>query len=357
MSRCRRALMFGSTLLIGLAAIQAGANAASPQVSGPRPAPRAPPSVPPLPPAQFDPSLAVSGDNVKARKVDTRLSINVSVNGRGPYRFIVDSGADSSAVGLNIARQLQLPLGSPAILNGTTGRSLVDRVKVDSLTLGPTTVHHLQLPVLREADMGADGMIGIDALTGQRLMMDFEKGLIRVENARTPSEAMSGDIVIVARRRRGQLILAAVRASNQRLDAIIDTGSELTVGNRALRDRLLRKKRATVRTIQMIGVTGEKINVELAIIDELQLGPILLRNVPIAFADLPPFALFGLGNQPALLLGTDILAHFRRVSLDFRGRKVRFELRRCAPHGIVISTDPDNFSRLSAIDRAQTCAE
>ena len=44
----------------------------------------------------------------------TRLTVEVSINGRGPYRFLVDSGADSSVVGLRIARDLQLPLGTPA---------------------------------------------------------------------------------------------------------------------------------------------------------------------------------------------------------------------------------------------------
>ena len=57
---------------------------------------------------------------MKAREVDTRLSVDVRVNGRGPYHFVVDSGADTSVVGLRIAHDLQLPLGTPAILNGMT---------------------------------------------------------------------------------------------------------------------------------------------------------------------------------------------------------------------------------------------
>ena len=148
-----------------------------------------------------------------------------------------------------------------------------------------------------------------------------------------------------------------MRAANQNLDAVIDTGSEATVGNLALRDKLLRKNRATVRTLDMIGVTGETIKVQLAIIDELQLGPILMRDVPIAFADLPPFKLFGLADQPALLLGTDILENFRRVSLDFRARKVRFQLRRCTTEGVVVSTNPESFSRLSATSPDDTCSK
>lgn len=357
MSASRRALILAVTLLAAPGAVAGRNLGAPPQISTPRPAPDIAPNVPPLPPAQFDSTLAVGGENVRARKVETRLSVDVSINGRGPYRFIVDSGADTSAVGLAIARQLGLPLGTPVILNGMTARNMVDRVKVDALTLGPTTVRNLELPALREVDMGADGLIGIDALVQQRLMMDFDKHLIKVEDARTRVQTYPGEIVIIGRRKHGQLILAQVRASEQRLDAIIDTGSEVTVGNFALRDKLLRKNRATIRMLEMIGVTGEKIKVQLAVIDQLQLGPILLRDVPIAFADLPPFRLFGLANQPALLLGTDILEKFRRVSLDFRSRKVRFQLRRCTTEGVIISTAPENFSRLSAPNASEACSK
>ncbi|MEO6198330.1 MAG: aspartyl protease family protein [Sphingomicrobium sp.] len=357
MGRYRNVLIFASLLMLAPAAVHALRNAEPPRIAKPQPVPNTPPNMLPLPPAQFDPSLAIGGDDVKARKVETRLSVEVSINGRGPYRFIVDSGADTSAVGLNIARQLELPLGTPAILNGMTARNLVDRVKVESLTLGPSTIRDLQLPALREVDMGGQGMIGIDALVQQRLMMDFDKHLIRVEDGRVRVRPMPGDIVITARRQRGQLILAEVRASDQRLDAIIDTGTEVTVGNIALRDKLLRKNLTTIRTLEMIGVTGEKMKVQLAIIDELQLGPILLRDVPIAFADLPPFKTFGLADQPALLLGTDILEKFRRVSLDFRSRKVRFQLRRCTTEGVIISTNPESFSRLSAPNATDVCSK
>jgi len=132
-----------------------GSVAEPPKISKPRPAPPVPINVPPLPPAVIDNTLAVGGDDVKARKVESRLSVDVEVNGRGPYRFLVDSGADTSAVGLRIAHDLELPLGSPAILNGTTSRNLVDRVKVDQLTLGPSTIKDLELPALREVDLAA----------------------------------------------------------------------------------------------------------------------------------------------------------------------------------------------------------
>ncbi|HEX6740935.1 MAG TPA: aspartyl protease family protein [Sphingomicrobium sp.] len=337
-------------LLAGLAAAWIATPSTAvepPRISKPKPAPATPPEVPPLPPAYFDPTLAVGGEDLKARKVETRLSVDVQVNGRGPYKFIVDSGADTSAVGLRIARDLQLPLGTPAILNGMTARNIVDRVKVGQLTLGTSTVENLEVPALREIDLGGDGLLGIDALHRQRLMMDFEKRLVRVEDASKPMKFNAGDIVIVARRQRGQLILTEVNAAGFRLDAVIDTGTEISIGNSALRDKLLRRKKV-MQTVEAIGVTGVPVKMQLALIDELKLGPVLLRNVPVAFADVPPFKLFGLANEPALLLGTDILETFRRISLDFKARKVRFQLRRCTTEGVVISTSPDSVTRLSA---------
>jgi hypothetical protein len=351
----RRLLILALALACPAAPALAGA-AEPPKISRPRPAPaNMPPDVPPLPPAVIDNTLAIGGEDVKARQVETRLSVDVQVNGRGPYKFIVDSGADTSAVGLRIAHDLQLPLGTPAILNGMTSRDLVDRVKVAQLTMGPSTIQNLELPALREADVGGDGLIGIDALTQQRLMMDFEKRLIKVEDARKPMHFSPDDIVITAKRQRGQLILTEVRSGRITLDAVIDTGSEISIGNLALRDKLLRRNRDRFWTVDAIGVTGVTVKLQLASVGEIQLGPVTLRNVPIAFADVPPFELFGLSGQPALLLGTDVLETFRRVSLDFKARKVRFQLRRCE-QGVIISTSPlSRFTRVTSTGGPEVC--
>ena len=347
MPASRRLLIASLGLMLSAGAVCVAA-AEPPRLRKPGPAPNTPPNVPPLPPAVFDPTLDVGGQDLKARKVETRLTVQVLVNGRGPYNFIVDSGADTSVVGLRIARGLQLPLGTPAILNSMTARNIVDRVKVAELTLGPTTVRNLQLPALRESDVGGEGMIGIDALVEQRLLMDFDKRLIKVEDARIPVKRMPGEIVVVGRRFRGQLILTHVKAAGLPLDAVIDTGTQITIGNLALRDKLIRRNRDKFVTVPVTGVTGETMKMELATIAELQLGSVTLRDVPMAFADVPPFNMFGIHNEPALLRGNDLLESFRKVSLDFRARKVRFQLKRCRSQGVVIRTSPSTFTRISA---------
>lgn len=346
-----------TALTIALALSCSAAAADTPPAIGkPRPAPPGPSTMPPLKPAVIDNTLAIGGDDINARKVESRMTVEVQVNGRGPYHFVVDSGADTSAVGMRVARDLQLPLGTPVILNNMTDRNVVDRVKVASLAFGPSTISGLEVPALYEENLGGDGMIGIDALVRQRLLMDFENRSIKVEDARSPLPHYPDEIVITARLQHGQLILTQVKAAGLTLDAVIDTGSEITIGNLALRDKLIARNLNKDWTVAATGVTGKTVDLQLGVIRVLKLGSISLGNVPIAFADVPPFRVFGLENQPALLLGTDILEAFRKVQLDFAARKVRFQLRRCGTVAVAISSSPTStLTRLSSSGDNSAC--
>ncbi len=353
--RRSRSILTCALSIVSLPA-SAAPQADSQPIGKPRPAPPGPVPVSRISPAEFDEKLAIDGEDVRAKMFTTRLSVDAHVNGRGPYRFIVDSGADTSAVGLSIARDLKLPVGTPIVMNNMTARNVVDRVKVAHLTFGSSSINDLELPALRQLDLGGDGMLGIDALVQQRLMLDFESKIVRVEDARSPPADMPGAIIVTARRQRGQLILTRVRAGGVLLDAVIDTGSEITVGNLALRDKLLRKGRSDFTDVEVTGVTGVTMHLKVTHVPELRLGPVLLRDVPIAFADLPPFQVFGLTDEPALLLGTDILQTFRRVSLDFRAKKVRFQLRKCTPTDVVIKLTPIAWaSQLSWVGDQGAC--
>ncbi len=348
----RRSTSLSTLVLAGL--LIAGGASAAPAPRKPKLDPKA--YMPALPPAVLDDTLSIGGKDIDARKVRTRMTVAVRINDRGPYNFVVDSGADTSVVGQRIVRDLALPLGTPVLLNNMTDSRRVDRVRVKSLQLGETVVDDLHLPALLEKDLGGDGMIGIDALVEQRLMMDFETRTIKVEDAQRPMVRSDGDIVVVAKLRRGQLILTQVKANGKPLEAVIDTGSEITIGNLALRDQLLRRIPDKFHTIGVTGVTGVTQNLQIANVSELRVGSIILRNIPIAFADVPPFHVFDLAKKPSLLLGTDILEAFRRVSLDFHARKVRFQLRRCGSTGITLKTGYSaSLARLSSEKGSEAC--
>lgn len=97
----------------------------------------------------------------------------------------------------------------------------------------------------------------------------------------------------------------------------------------ALARRLFSRQQITdPGKITLMSVTGEPLVADLGILPELRVGSLILRKLPIAFADAGPFTLFGLGSTPALLLGSDVLQVFHRVALDFGNRRVRFTLKR-----------------------------
>jgi len=276
--------------------------------------------------ALIDDCLTVS--EMAARLLDTRMSIGVEVNGNGPFRFLVDSGADRSVIGVALARRLNLPASATVRLNDVAGASDVATFLVDTLRVGDADTFAVSAPGLPEQFLGAQGIIGVDALADRRIMMDFENNSITLEDATTPEKAEPGEIVVVGHRHHGQLILTEVRVGKLNVYALIDTGSDMTIGNYALLEKITGGRHPPVhRAIVLNSVTGRSASAISILLPHIEIGGLRIRNMPVAFADVAPFAQFGLADRPALLLGTDALKGLKRMSLDFRRYRVRFQLR------------------------------
>lgn len=312
--------------MISLAVALAAAQIASPP---PAAQPATTSVVMPIPAATLDDSLEVAGEGLAAQRLRSRMFVPVGIAGTGPYRFLVDSGADRTVIGTALARQLRLPPAGNAVLQSISGSSSVDLVTVGTLTLGRSVIDDIVAPMLDEKDLGAQGILGIDALADQRLMFDFDARTVTAQDTRVRVRFDPDEIVVTARRRKGQLILTQASASDIAIAAVVDTGAELTMGNLALQKRIFaRRSPPAARPVTLLSVTGATIEASLVTLPQIKLGGVTLRDVDVAFVDAPPFALFGLDRRPALLLGTDLLQVFRRVSLDFQRRRIRFVLRR-----------------------------
>ena len=254
-----------------------------------------------------------------------RMTVAVRLSGTGPYRFLVDTGADHTAVSREVAVRLKLPAGARARLHSIASESSVETAILPSLQLTSKAIRIVDAPVLEGANMGADGILGVDSLRSQRVMFDFEaKSLSIVPSSKPDFRYEPGTIVVVANRRNGRLLLTEAKADGEPLSVVIDTGSQVSIGNQALRKRLLAARLLTgSEPVVLESVTGEKISGEYMVLRELSIGGFGLKNLAIVFTDAHTFKQLKLNKKPALLLGMNAMRAFKKVSIDFVSRKLR----------------------------------
>ena len=274
-------------------------------------------------------SPAEQTDDVRFRNEhDDRMTVSVRLSGGGPYRFLVDTGADRTAVSRELVSRLRLPAASSAALHSVTGVTTVSTAKVRGLEFAKNPEQSVEAVVLDGEHMGADGIVGVDVLRSQRVQFDFEKQTMSIVPSKAPERRTeAGTIVVEAKRKNGRLIVTNASANGQSVTVVIDTGSQVSIGNRALRQKLLNRDLIkAVQTVELESVTGEKIGGEYVFVRELEVGGIRLKNLPIVFADAHTFKQLQLDGKPALLLGMNAIRAFKKVSIDFANRKFRVVL-------------------------------
>lgn len=272
--------------------------------------------------------LTASPEHVATgRDLNARLTVPVTINGGGPYDFVVDTGAERTVISRELANRLTLAPSGQVTLLTIGGSDRVDTAMVRDLklTAGRSRLVDLQAPVLSELHLGAVGMIGIDSLQRKRVIVDFRAKRMTISEAPRVTHAEADEIIVIAKRRYGQLILVDAEAEGQSINVVIDTGSAVTIANDALRQRLVRRGRLGLMVpIMITSVTGIQTPAHYTALRRIRIGGVNLDDMPIAFADTQIFHRLGLDRKPALLLGMDALRLFDRVSIDFANRNVRF---------------------------------
>lgn len=281
------------------------------------------PASPPTPPPLYEPTTVIDTGTDRS----SRMTVPVIVDGKGPYNFVVDTGADRTVVSRELADDLKLAASGTATMHAMAGVSPVGMVHVPALEVGGRRSDAFNAPALLRQHIGANGLVGVDSLKGRRVVMDFKKGTLSITGSRTHEPVDPDTIVVTAQSRYGQLILVDSDIGGVPITVIIDSGAQSSVGNLALRRMLEKRKKVRdfLPTV-MTDVTGTSMAAEVARVQSIRLGGFTLTGVGVVFADAHPFKRFGLLNRPAMLLGMDTLRAFRRVSVDFAQKKVRFLL-------------------------------
>jgi predicted aspartyl protease len=254
-----------------------------------------------------------------------RIWAPVLINGKGPYRLVLDTGATSSAITVRAAQSLGSPADATTRVTGFTGTAIVPSIHVTSMEVGELLIGPTQLPVLSEVFGGAQGVLGMEGLANKRIYADFTRD--RLEISKSRGERARIDFQVVPLTFENGLLVADVRVGSVRTKAIIDTGAQATVGNMALRDALMRNPPGGPTQNEVIGVTLDIQKGDDIPAPTITMGKIHIENARVTFGDMYLFRHWKYMDEPTLALGMDLLGSFDVLVIDYNRRELQIRPR------------------------------
>jgi predicted aspartyl protease len=318
---------FVPTALLLAAPLPTGASQPPAPASAPgTAAPATPPAETVLPPVTVIPFIQPF--DLDATR---RMSVQVMIGGKGPYSFLVDTGAERTVIARELAERLGLVEGAKLRLATIGSSTTVPSYRIAALQMSNLHLAGVDAPAFFGRHIGAAGLIGVDMLEQRRILIDFRKESMQVLETRRRAPSLIKDddaIVVTARNSAGRLILSDARLNGKRIDVIVDTGAQTSVGNLALQKLVAdrRANRLPFVATTLGAVTGETVSATRTAIKRIVINGMDVNDLPVSFADSQAFRALGLNDRPALLLGMDSLALFDRVEIDFPNKRVVFDL-------------------------------
>jgi predicted aspartyl protease len=246
---------------------------------------------------------------------DGLIAVRVSVNGAGPFGFLLDTGSNRSAVSPRLAAQLHLGPVAKTTLVTLSHERAGDAARIETLAIGNLTVHDVTAPLLTDGELdalgaGLDGVIGQDVLISHNYTLDYRRSRL------TWDEDVTSDadgIRLTLKRDEGRWLVALPQrdANDQVVWFVPDSGAAaFVVFDRGTAPPLaLLPLPVTAQTTTVLGAGQAR----GAILERLRVGPMLFDHRPVLVVDRRgPDAPAGDGLLP--------LCAFARVSFHARGQ-------------------------------------
>jgi predicted aspartyl protease len=257
-----------------------------------------------------------------------RVVAPVMVNGRGPYRFIVDTGANRSVLSQDLADELGLsPVGMGEV-HSVHDVTLAPLVDVASIQYGAVSLPAQRAPLLQGPVLaGQAGLLGVDGMAGRRLHLDFVRRCIEIAPAaRRLSSAWTN---VRGQLRFGHLIVLRGRIQRIDVNVLVDTGADVSLANVALREVL--RTRAPSLADRLAYARAYSAGAPIVLNDvvalpELRLGTLTIEDIVAYVGDFHIFSLWDMEAEPTLLIGMDVIRRTRAIAIDYTRATVSFRL-------------------------------
>ncbi len=155
------------------------------------------------------------------------LLVDVMINGRGPYRMVLDTGGSITlSLDAEVAEELELKSLASASIRGATGKEPSGQVLVESLRIGEIECRRVltrTFPVRERVAYVADGIIGTGIFAQSRMTLDLRN--MRMSLTKSASVAAKG-VETPFRLIGDAKIYVDVKLSGKPATALIDSGAD-----------------------------------------------------------------------------------------------------------------------------------
>lgn len=252
-----------------------------------------------------------------------RIWAPVLINGKGPFRLVLDTGASHSAIIGRVASALGMQAQADNIVvRGVTGSAVVPALRVDRMEVGAVLIEPSTLPIVADVFGGAEGVLGREGMPDKRIYADFTRDLLTISRSHR-EHAPPGFNVVPLKLMKSGLLSTEVRIGSIKARAIIDTGGQQSVGNLALLEALKKYPPKDSVMEDIIGVTLEIQPGSTVNTPPMDIGTLKLRGVRITFADMYLFDHLSLTREPTVFLGMDVLGSFDVLVIDYKMREMQ----------------------------------
>jgi len=248
------------------------------------------------------------------------------VNGKGPYNFILDTGADESAVYAWFAKSLDLPKGESRELSGATGSEQMTVTRLSTLGVDGHVVGNIEADTLPDRTDGAKiaGIVGVDLMAHQAAVIDFACktfALRPVENMDAEIVGNNAKLIKAGSIKGGNELTLPVTVNGVAGTAVLDTGSSSTQINSAFAAAVgIAPNSGAFKDIATRGATQTSVPARVGPIGTVQFAGITRADAIARVVDLPYLKEAGLADVPAMNLGLNLLRG-TRLTVDYSARR------------------------------------
>jgi predicted aspartyl protease len=252
------------------------------------------------------------------------ILLPVQVNDRGPFEFILDTGASTSLLSSELAKELNVEIVGSKEGRGAGGKVAVSLAKVDSLAVGEMRLENVDVAIVDLVSIGRavgakiDGDIGYNFLKHFRVTVDYPDSAIRLEDPKSIEHLARGaktEVPIRLANPAKPLILVDVHANGcGPFQFAIDTGTSTS----SITPQLAKELSLTTSEIPPITGGGGQIVASTAKLQSFQLGGAKIENMAVVVADFFTMLNAAIGAKLDGIVGYNFLRNYK-VVIDYPG--------------------------------------